>query len=169
MIPEIYQNQPLSVSSCLEVHSKFVQPFESSITRREIWDNFKKLINYIDNYNYLQYVDSMYLDGEFISKSANPDNLNILIQFDFNALLIRYGNLKDFKIWENDLDELCNTLFKRILVTTAFMNFDPTNPNLIKIREISEEIIKINLNLYTKVPNDSSRSKIYLILNNFDL
>lgn len=169
MIPNIFQEQPLHVSSCLDIHNMFVQPFESSVTRKNIWKDFKKMINYIEKYHYLHHLDCIYLDGEFISQNANPDALNILLKFDCDSLLTEYGDLNDFIEWQDDLYEVSSVLFKRVELTTTFCNIDSTNPRFQALYDFSEGLTKSLLAEYAKAPGYENRNKIYLILNKFDL
>lgn len=169
MIPDIYQDQPIQVDSCLDIYNMFVQPFESSLTRKKIWKDFKKLITYIKNFNFLHHLDCIYLNGEFISQNANPDVMNILLKFNFGSILSEYEEVDYFDEWQDDLYEFSSSLLKNICLTTTFSNIDSSNPDFQKLHDFSESLTQLLLTEYTKVPGEQHRSKIFLILNRFDL
>lgn len=168
MIPKIYQAPPMTVKSFEEVHKLFVQPFAASKTRQNLWDSLMKLTDYINKYEYLHYIDTMYLDGDFISQSSNPDYLNVFIVYNFH-LISTEKDLEDFTKWRNDLSKVCITLFKGIKLVTSLSHIDTSDPDLLKFHRVCTKLITQNLEAFASVPHDSSLSKTYLILDNFKI
>lgn len=167
MIPRIFQEPPLDVRSFEEVHQYFVQPFRDSRTRQDLWDSLIKLTGYIKKYDYLECIDIMYLDGEFVSQDSNPDYLNVFILFNYN-LISTLKDIKEFLEWKDDLSKILETLFSGIKLVTSFSQIDESNPQLSDMSKVCTDLTSRNLHYFTKVPNNPSLTKTYLILENFE-
>ena len=88
-------NKRTDYPSLVEFQTDFVDRFETSITRREIFEEFLK---FLEEFNKICTPRRLWIDGSFATGKPNPNDIDVVIFIDYVHLRNKWRQIKELLV-----------------------------------------------------------------------